>query len=97
VNGEKILIRGGAWMTSDMLLRLTKTRYEALVRYAREAGLNMLRSEGFSVRETDMFYDLCDEYGVMVTQQIFGRTILDEDLAIQCAEDTMLRIRITRA
>ncbi len=93
VNGEKILIRGGAWMTSDMLLRLTKTRYEALVRYAREAGLNMLRSEGFSIRETDMFYDLCDEYGIMVTQQIFGRTILDEDLAIQCAEDTMLRIR----
>ncbi len=93
VNGEKILIRGGAWMTSDMLLRLTKTRYEALIRFAKEAGLNMLRSEGFSIRETDMFYDLCDEYGVMVTQQIFGRTILDEDLAIQCIEDMLLRIR----
>ncbi len=93
VNGEKILIRGGAWMTSDMLLRLTKTRYEALIRFAKEAGLNMLRSEGFSIRETDMFYDLCDEYGVMVTQQIFGRTILDEDLAIQCIEDMFLRIR----
>ncbi len=93
INGEKILIRGGAWMTSDMLLRLSKTRYEALVRFAREAGLNMLRSEGFSIRETDMFYDLCDEYGVMVTQQIFGRTILEEDLAIQCIEDMMLRIR----
>jgi len=93
INGEKILIRGGAWMTSDMLLRLTKTRYEALIRFAKEAGLNMLRSEGFSIRETDMFYDLCDEYGVMVTQQIFGRTILEEDLAIQCIEDMMLRIR----
>jgi len=93
VNGEKILIRGGAWMTSDMLLRLTRTRYEALIRFAREAGLNMLRSEGFSIRETDLFYDLCDEYGVMVTQQIFGRTILDEDLAIRCVEDMMLRIR----
>ncbi|MGC8846154.1 MAG: glycosyl hydrolase 2 galactose-binding domain-containing protein, partial [Candidatus Hydrogenedens sp.] len=93
VNGEKILIRGGAWMTSDMLLRLTRTRYEALIRYAKEAGLNMLRSEGFSIRETNIFYDLCDEYGVMVTQQIFGRTILEEDLAIQCVEDMMLRIR----
>lgn len=93
INGEKILIRGGAWMTSDMLLRLSKTRYEALVRFAKEAGLNMLRSEGFSIRETDMFYDLCDEYGIMVTQQIFGRTILEEDLAIQCIEDMMLRIR----
>jgi len=33
-------------MTSDMLLRLTPGRYEGLIRYAREAGLNALRSEG---------------------------------------------------
>ncbi len=93
VNGRKILIRGGAWMTTDMLLRLSGKRYDGLVRYAREANLNMLRSEGFSIRETDEFYDICDEYGVMVTQQIFGRSIPDEDLAIACVEDMMLRIR----
>ncbi len=93
VNGKKILIRGGAWMTTDMLLRLTPKRYEALVRYAREGNLNMLRSEGFSIRETDEFYDICDRYGVMVTQQIFGRSIPDEDLAIKNVEDMLLRIR----
>ena len=93
VNGKKILIRGGAWMTSDMLLRLTTRRYEALIRYAREANLNMLRSEGFSIRETDEFYSLCDRYGVMVTQQIFGRSIPDEPLAIACVKDMILRIR----
>ncbi len=93
INGKRILIRGGAWMTSDMLLRLTRRRYDALIRYARHANLNMLRSEGFSIRETDEFFDLCDEYGVMVTQQIFGRSIPDEDLAIQCIEDMLLRIR----
>lgn len=93
INGRNILIRGGAWMTTDMLLRLDHSRYEALIRYAREANLNMLRSEGFSVRETDDFYDLCDQYGVMVTQQIFGRSIPDEELAIACIDDMMLRIR----
>jgi exo-1,4-beta-D-glucosaminidase len=93
INGRNILIRGGAWMTCDMLLRLTQRRYDALVRYAREGHLNMLRSEGFSIRETDEFYDLCDQYGVMVTQQIFGRSIPDEPLAIACIEDTLLRIR----
>jgi len=93
VNGRKILIRGGAWMTSDMLLRLTHRRYDALIRYAREANLNMLRSEGFSIRETEDFYNLCDEYGVMVTQQIFGRSIPDEKLAIRCIKDMILRIR----
>ncbi len=93
VNGQKILIRGGAWMTSDMMLNLSPERYEALVRYAREANLNMLRSEGFSIRETEEFYNLCDELGVMVTQQIFGRSIPDEALATACIEDMMLRVR----
>lgn len=93
INGKPVLIRGGAWMTADMLLRLTPERYEALVRYARDAGFNMLRSEGFSIRETDEFYDLCDEYGVMATQQIFGRSIPDEALALACIDDMMLRIR----
>jgi len=93
VNGQDALIRGGAWMTSDMFLRLTPKRYDALVRYAHEAGLNMLRSEGFSIRETEDFYNTCDKYGVMVTQQIFGRSIPDEPLAIACIEDMMLRIR----
>ena len=93
VNGKNVLIRGGAWMTCDMLLRFSHRRYDALVRYAKEANLNMLRSEGFSIRETDEFYDLCDEHGVMVTQQLFGRSIPDEPLAIACVEDTILRIR----
>jgi exo-1,4-beta-D-glucosaminidase len=93
VNGRDILIRGGAWMTADMLLRLHPRQYDGLVRHAREANLNMLRSEGFSIRETDDMYSLCDAYGVMVTQQIFGRSIPDEQLAIDNIRDTLLRIR----
>lgn len=93
VNGKNILIRGGAWQTSDMLLRLTPRRYEGLVRYAKEAGLNALRSEGFSIRETDEFYNLCDEYGVLVIQQFFGRNLPDEKLAVNIIEDMLLRIR----
>jgi len=93
INGKNILIRGGAWMTSDMLLRLTDRRYDALVRYAREANLNALRSEGFSIRETDEFYNKCDEYGILVIQQIFGRSIPDEDLAVELIRDMILRIR----
>ncbi|TFG98338.1 MAG: hypothetical protein E4H13_09975 [Calditrichales bacterium] len=93
VNGKNILIRGGAWMTSDMLLRLTPERYDALVRYAREANLNALRSEGFSIRETEEFYNACDKYGVLVIQQIFGRSIPDEALAVDLIKDMMLRVR----
>jgi exo-1,4-beta-D-glucosaminidase len=93
VNGKNILIRGGAWMTTDMFLRLTPRHYEGLIRYAREAGLNALRSEGFTIRETDEFYNLCDEYGVLVIQQFFGRNLPDEKLAVNIIEDMILRIR----
>ena len=93
VNGKKILIRGGAWMTSDMMLNLSHRRYDALIRYAREANLNALRSEGFSIRETDEFYNLCDEYGILVIQQLFGRNLPDEKLAVATIKDMLLRIR----
>ena len=93
VNGKNILIRGGAWQTSDMLLRLSPERYEGLIRYAKEAGLNALRSEGFSIRETEEFYNLCDEYGVLVIQQFFGRNLPEEKLATDIIEDMLLRIR----
>jgi exo-1,4-beta-D-glucosaminidase len=93
INGKRILIRGAAWMVNDMLLRLPPERYEAMIRYVRDAGLNMLRVEGFSVRETDEFYSIADRYGVMVTQQLFGRSLRDEALQIECVRDTILRIR----
>lgn len=93
VNGKNILIRGGAWMTSDMILNLSHKRYDALIRYAREANLNVLRSEGFSIRETDEFYNLCDEYGILVIQQLFGRNLPDEPLAVDIIEDMLLRVR----
>ena len=76
-----------------MLLRLSPERYEGLIRYAKEAGLNALRSEGFSIRETEEFYNLCDEYGVLVIQQFFGRNLPDEKLAINIIEDMLLRVR----
>ncbi len=93
VNGRRCLVRGSVMMTQDLLLRFSRERTETLLRYAAEAGFNMLRVEGFSVRESDLFYDVCDRMGIMVTQQLFGRSIEDEELAIACVEDTLLRLR----
>ena len=64
VNGKRILVRGGGW-ASDMLLREASTeRLRAELRYTREMGLNTIRLEG--KLETDEFYDLADEYGILV-------------------------------
>jgi exo-1,4-beta-D-glucosaminidase len=64
VNGKRILVRGGGW-ASDMLLRpASAERLRAELRYTREMGLNTIRLEG--KLETDEFYDLADEYGILV-------------------------------
>ncbi|HEY7514257.1 MAG TPA: sugar-binding domain-containing protein, partial [Vicinamibacteria bacterium] len=64
VNGKPILIRGGGW-ASDMMFRpATRERLLAELRYTREMGLNTIRLEG--KLESDLFYDLADEYGILV-------------------------------
>jgi exo-1,4-beta-D-glucosaminidase len=63
VNGKKILIRGGGW-SPDMLFRSNHARLETDFRYIREMNLNTIRLEG--KLETDDFYDLADEQGVLI-------------------------------
>jgi exo-1,4-beta-D-glucosaminidase len=64
INGKPILIRGGAW-DHDMLLRpMTHEQYKAHFEYVREMHLNTIRQEG--QLETDEFYDLADEYGILI-------------------------------
>jgi exo-1,4-beta-D-glucosaminidase len=63
VNGRKILIRGGGW-TQDMLLRRSPERLDAQLRYVRDMNLNTIRLEG--QMESDDFFDLADERGILV-------------------------------
>ncbi len=63
VNGNKILIRGGGW-AEDMLLRRSRERLEAQLTYVREMNLNTIRLEG--QMESDDFYDVADELGILV-------------------------------
>jgi exo-1,4-beta-D-glucosaminidase len=64
VNGRPLLVRGGGW-ASDMMFRpASRERLEAELRYTREMGLNTIRLEG--KLETDLFYDLADEFGILV-------------------------------
>jgi len=63
VNGKRILIRGGGW-APDMLLRESDDRLKTEFRYIRNLNLNAIRLEG--KLETDQFYDLADEQGVLI-------------------------------
>ena len=63
VNGRKILIRGGGW-APDMLLREPQSRLEAQFDYVEDINLNAIRLEG--KMESDNFYDLADERGILI-------------------------------
>ncbi len=63
VNGRRILIRGAGW-AQDLMLRPSRARLEAQIRYVLDMGLNTIRLE--AMLEDDRFFDLCDEQGILV-------------------------------
>jgi len=71
VNGNKVFIKGGNWIASDMLLRLSPERYEAEVKMHAEMNMNMLRVWGGSITERPEFYDACDKLGILVWQDLW--------------------------
>ncbi|MDD5694782.1 MAG: glycoside hydrolase family 2 protein [Bacteroidales bacterium] len=69
VNGIPVFARGANYIPNDVFLtNVTPDRYESIIRSAAEANMNMLRIWGGGIYENDLFYDLCDQYGIMVWQ-----------------------------
>ena len=69
VNGVPIFCKGSNWVPADYFPeRITRDRYERLVKLARDAHFTMLRVWGGGVYESDAFYDLCDENGILIFQ-----------------------------
>lgn len=69
INGEPIYCRGACWTVSDCLtLAGTAATLRHDLELARDAGVNLLRVGGTMVYESDLFYRLCDELGILVWQ-----------------------------
>ncbi len=71
VNGQKVFIKGGNWISSDLLLRLSPERYDAEVRMHAQMNMNMIRVWGGSITERPEFYNACDKYGILVWQDLW--------------------------
>jgi beta-mannosidase len=69
VNGVPVFVRGANWIPDDHLLtRITRDRLARRLDQALGAHLNLLRVWGGGIYESDDFYDLCDERGLLVWQ-----------------------------
>lgn len=71
VNGQRIFIKGGNWITSDAMFRFSKERYDAEVRFHRDMNLNLIRIWGGSLTERPEFFEACDKYGLLVFQDFW--------------------------
>jgi len=71
VNGQKVFIKGGNWIASDMMMRLSRERYETEVRMHAGMNMNMIRIWGGGLTERPEFYDACDKYGILVWQDLW--------------------------
>ncbi|WP_315094504.1 glycosyl hydrolase 2 galactose-binding domain-containing protein [uncultured Cellulomonas sp.] len=69
INGRPIFVKGANWIPDDHLLtRITRERLAHRLDQAVDAHLNLLRVWGGGIYESDDFYELCDERGLLVWQ-----------------------------
>jgi beta-galactosidase/beta-glucuronidase len=98
VNGVRIAARGGNWGMDDSRKRVSRERLEPYFRLHRDANLNIIRNwVGQNTEQT--FYDLADEYGLMVWNDFWESTqnynveAENPALFLENARDTILRFR----
>ena len=69
LNGVPLYSKGADWIPADSFpSRVTPGKYKFLIESAAKANMNMLRVWGGGIYEDDLFYDLCDRYGILVWQ-----------------------------
>lgn len=100
INNKPFFVKGANCIPADIYLpSITKEMSAMVVEAAVAANMNMLRVWGGGIFESEDFYDLCDEYGILVWQDFMfacGSYPADDDFCEsirQEAVDNVKRIR----
>jgi beta-mannosidase len=85
VNGISVFAKGADVIPFDSFPnRVTPEIHRNILQAARDAHMNMVREWGGGHYESDDFYDICDELGIMVWQEfMFGGDMIPGDVAFQ--------------
>ncbi|PZU10974.1 LamG-like jellyroll fold domain-containing protein [Sphingomonas sp.] len=98
VNGVRIAARGGNIGMDDFMKRVDRARLEPFFRLHQDAHLNIIRN-WVGQNTEDAFYDLADEYGLMVLNDFWESTqdynveAQDPELFLKNAADVVKRYR----
>ena len=69
VNGRSVFVKGVNWIPDDAFpARVDRERYARRLDQAVAAHVNLVRVWGGGIHESDDFYDLCDERGLLTWQ-----------------------------
>ncbi|WP_430413236.1 beta-mannosidase [Kordia sp.] len=69
LNGIPVFMKGANYIPQhSMQDKVTNSHYEKLLNDVVDANMNMLRVWGGGIYENDIFYELCDEKGILVWQ-----------------------------
>lgn len=69
LNGERLWIRGSNWIPDfSFPSAIDRAQLRRRIEAAKQMGQNMLRVWGGGLYESDDFYDICDELGMLVWQ-----------------------------
>ena len=83
VNGMPVYMKGANYIPLDHFQgRVVDNYYQSVIQDVKEAHMNMLRVWGGGIYEEDIFYDLCDENGILVWQDfMFANNMFPGDQA----------------
>ena len=98
VNGRPIFVKGVNWIPDDALpVRVDRARYERRLRQAVAANLNLVRVWGGGIYETEDFYELCDELGLLTWQDfLFACAAYPEEEPLRSEIEAEARQQIPR-
>lgn len=99
VNGKPIFCKGFNWIPDDCFLdrACDPSRVRQRIQQAVDAGGNMLRVWGGGTYETDDFYSICDEMGVLVWQDfLFACAMYPEEEPFWSEVEAEARYNVAR-
>jgi beta-mannosidase len=69
LNGVPVFMKGANYIPNDIFpARVNEEMYRNVINTSKISNFNMLRVWGGGIYENDIFYDLCDENGILVWQ-----------------------------
>ena len=70
LNGRKIFLKGSNYLTPDIFTGMvSREKYRQQIQLAKQAHMNVFRCWGGCGIQSQDFYDLCDEMGILIWQE----------------------------